>query len=348
MGCNPPWSSVHGDSSGRNMEWLPCSPPEDLPNPGIEPRSSAPQADSLPPEARGKPTTYLMDTKMSVSISPQPYSSRDGPQSLLSLPLRQPEVEPPSQEPAKKLIRTPVDWHVAWPITSRKHKARRGAFPRALWLDGAVRAAVAAAWGPCPCASVEAGNRAFWAVGSEGEVRNCDPWEKQTGPRELCRAEIAAGPGVWSLGQVQWGLWNRAGTEVEAAAGKWLFVRPLERWGGFGLGRPCGEPRPWRDHRGRRLPVPGGGFMWPGFNPLGAGGVAGERGQDGKDQAVWAAPSVVRARSPIPDGSSVTDSSPGPSGRTWHAPSHSAVTFSVSLFPLCFKFISNSLLIGFL
>ena len=95
------------------MEWLPCSPPEDLPNPGIEPRSPAPQADSLPPEARGKPTTYLMDTKMSVSISPQPYSSRDGPQSLLSLPLRQPEVEPPSQEPAKKLIRTPVDWHVA-------------------------------------------------------------------------------------------------------------------------------------------------------------------------------------------------------------------------------------------
>jgi len=34
---------------------LPCPPPEDLPNPGIEPRSPALQADSLPSESPEKP-----------------------------------------------------------------------------------------------------------------------------------------------------------------------------------------------------------------------------------------------------------------------------------------------------
>ena len=34
---------------------LPCPPPGDLPNPGIEPRSPALQADSLPAEPQGKP-----------------------------------------------------------------------------------------------------------------------------------------------------------------------------------------------------------------------------------------------------------------------------------------------------
>ena len=34
---------------------LPCPPPGDLPNPGIEPRSPVLQADSLPTEPSGKP-----------------------------------------------------------------------------------------------------------------------------------------------------------------------------------------------------------------------------------------------------------------------------------------------------
>ena len=47
-----PW-----DSPGMNY-WsgLLCPPPEDLPNPGTEPRSPALQADSLPYELQGKPT----------------------------------------------------------------------------------------------------------------------------------------------------------------------------------------------------------------------------------------------------------------------------------------------------
>ena len=37
--CNPPGSPVHADSPGKNTSGLPCPPPGDLPNPGIEPGS---------------------------------------------------------------------------------------------------------------------------------------------------------------------------------------------------------------------------------------------------------------------------------------------------------------------
>ena len=46
----------------RQEEWsgLPCPPPEDLPNPGIESRSPTLQADPLPSEPPGKPKFYVM------------------------------------------------------------------------------------------------------------------------------------------------------------------------------------------------------------------------------------------------------------------------------------------------
>ena len=56
MGYSPPGSSVHGKFS-RQEYWsgLPCPPPVDLPNPGIESRSAALQADSFLFEPQGKP-----------------------------------------------------------------------------------------------------------------------------------------------------------------------------------------------------------------------------------------------------------------------------------------------------
>ena len=55
MYCSPPGSSVHGDSQGKNTRvGLPCPPPGDLPNPGMEPRSPALQVDSLSAELPGK------------------------------------------------------------------------------------------------------------------------------------------------------------------------------------------------------------------------------------------------------------------------------------------------------
>ena len=45
-----PGSSVHGFSRQKYWSGLPRPPPEDLPNPGIKPRSPTSQADSLPSE----------------------------------------------------------------------------------------------------------------------------------------------------------------------------------------------------------------------------------------------------------------------------------------------------------
>ena len=50
-----PGSSVHGNSPGKNTG-VGCMPlPENLHNPGIEPKSSALQVNSLPAELPGKP-----------------------------------------------------------------------------------------------------------------------------------------------------------------------------------------------------------------------------------------------------------------------------------------------------
>ena len=48
--CSPSDSSAHGILQAGTREWLPFPSPGDLPDPGIKPRSSASQADSLPPE----------------------------------------------------------------------------------------------------------------------------------------------------------------------------------------------------------------------------------------------------------------------------------------------------------
>ena len=47
--------TIHGILRARILEWAALSSPVDLPNPGIEPRSSALQADSLPGEPQGSP-----------------------------------------------------------------------------------------------------------------------------------------------------------------------------------------------------------------------------------------------------------------------------------------------------
>ena len=52
--CNPIDYTVHGILQVRILEWVAPSP-GDLPNPGIEPRSPALQAVSLPVEPPGKP-----------------------------------------------------------------------------------------------------------------------------------------------------------------------------------------------------------------------------------------------------------------------------------------------------
>ena len=50
MDCSPPGSSIHGILKARILEWIAVLFSQDLPNPGIELRSPALQADSLPSE----------------------------------------------------------------------------------------------------------------------------------------------------------------------------------------------------------------------------------------------------------------------------------------------------------
>ena len=54
---------------------LPFPSPEDLPDPGIEPRSCALQVDALPSELLGKPTNSLMESEM--AHGPQRWTMRN-------------------------------------------------------------------------------------------------------------------------------------------------------------------------------------------------------------------------------------------------------------------------------
>ena len=53
--CSLPGSSTHGILQARILEWVAFPSPGDLPDLGIEPRSPALQADTLPSELPGKP-----------------------------------------------------------------------------------------------------------------------------------------------------------------------------------------------------------------------------------------------------------------------------------------------------
>ena len=53
--CNPMDYTVHGILQARVLEWVAIPFSGDIPNSGIEPRSPALQADSLPAEPPGKP-----------------------------------------------------------------------------------------------------------------------------------------------------------------------------------------------------------------------------------------------------------------------------------------------------
>ena len=55
--CSLPGCSVHGVFQARILEWVAFPSPGDLPDPGIEHRSLALQADVLPSELLGKPSS---------------------------------------------------------------------------------------------------------------------------------------------------------------------------------------------------------------------------------------------------------------------------------------------------
>ena len=79
-----PWTVAHqaplsmGFSRREYWNGLPCSPPEDLSHPGIEPISLALQVGSLLTEPAGKPSRWLRAPTFNEQHSPNPlmlYSS---------------------------------------------------------------------------------------------------------------------------------------------------------------------------------------------------------------------------------------------------------------------------------
>ena len=66
MDCSPQVPLSLGFSRQGYWSGLPCTPPGDLPNPGIEARSPASQVDSLPSEPPGKLSGIGQTLKMLV------------------------------------------------------------------------------------------------------------------------------------------------------------------------------------------------------------------------------------------------------------------------------------------
>ena len=71
MDCSPPGYSVHGISQARILERVAISFPGDLPDPGIEPRSPALQADLLPREPQRRPEECREECRMFLRMTQQ-------------------------------------------------------------------------------------------------------------------------------------------------------------------------------------------------------------------------------------------------------------------------------------
>ena len=71
--------SIYGILQARILEWAAIRSPEDLPNPGIKPRSPALQVDSLPSELPEKGNSWLAGETLlflarGIVVSLRPYS----------------------------------------------------------------------------------------------------------------------------------------------------------------------------------------------------------------------------------------------------------------------------------
>ena len=72
MDCSPPRSSVRGILQARTLELVAILFSSDLPDPGIEPKSLALQADSLPSEPPGGGLCFIHSYYMFVHYSSLP------------------------------------------------------------------------------------------------------------------------------------------------------------------------------------------------------------------------------------------------------------------------------------
>ena len=99
MDCSPPGSSVHGILKARILEWVAISFSRGSSDPGIEPRSPALQANSLPTELWGKPWCEMLGW-----MKPKLESRLPGKISVIS----DMQMTPPLWQKAKR------NWRASW------------------------------------------------------------------------------------------------------------------------------------------------------------------------------------------------------------------------------------------
>ena len=117
-----PWTVTHKAPLSMGilqvwiLEWVPCPPPGDLPDLGVEPRSSALQAESLPAEPSGKPKNTGVASVSLLQGSSQPRT-RSGVSCIAvdSLP-----AELPGKPPSIWLIVNTQWTYIKWMNEEKK------------------------------------------------------------------------------------------------------------------------------------------------------------------------------------------------------------------------------------
>ena len=102
VACQAPLSM--GFSRQEHWSGLPCPPPGDLPDPGIEPGSAAFQADSLLSEPPGKSKNFIF-----LSVPPECYLFKAMTVSLVHYRIPEPKGEPGTMNKLKNDISTQIN-----------------------------------------------------------------------------------------------------------------------------------------------------------------------------------------------------------------------------------------------
>ena len=110
MDCNSPGSSVHGILQARILEWVAIPFSRHLPDSGIEPRSPALQAYSLPSEPHREAPLFLYSLLKHVSLHTGQcwWEPQSGGPDLLGIPPPKKPSEKPQSSPT--IAPQPTKW----------------------------------------------------------------------------------------------------------------------------------------------------------------------------------------------------------------------------------------------
>ena len=129
-GLQPARLLVQWILQARTLEWAPCPPPGDLPDPGAEPRSPALQAGPLSAEPQGNPCTHFY-MKQIINRDLLHGAGNPTPYSVIACMGKDPEEEQTCVRVTESVCCTPETGTALWPSYSGSEK-REGLRPA--WL----------------------------------------------------------------------------------------------------------------------------------------------------------------------------------------------------------------------